>query len=162
VGECSLAELNQGNHSQKGNFKMGLMPGSSHATVGFVRFYALSSAAAKAGGDKLAQSCKLINHFGGKTDGEYKVPKRWALEKGLGFANLPLYGDPKVQEAINSWGDAELERQQAQLARSKEGLTRFWGAWDISAREQISAAVSGQVSVRQALTSMEKRWAELR
>ena len=43
-----------------------------------------------------------------------------------------------------------------------ERLTRFWGTWDISAREQISAAVSGQVGVQQALTSMEKRWAELR
>jgi multiple sugar transport system substrate-binding protein len=141
---------------------MALMPGSSHGTVGFVRFYALSSAAAKAGGDKVAQSCKLLNYFGGKTDGEYKVVKRWALEKGLGFANLPLYDDPQVQKAINTWGDAKLERQQAQLARSKEGLTRYWGTWDISAREQISAAVSGQVSVQQALTSMEKRWAELR
>jgi multiple sugar transport system substrate-binding protein len=162
LAKYNLAELNQGNHSQKGNFKMALMPGSSHGTVGFVRFYALSSAAVKAGKDKAAQSCKLLNYFGGKTDGTYKVVKRWALEKGLGFANLPLYDDPQVQQAINSWGDAKLERQQAQLARSKEGLTRFWGTWDISAREQISAAVSGQVGVQQALTSMEKRWAELR
>jgi len=162
LAKYNLADLNQGNHAQKGNFKTALMPGSSHETVGFVRFYALSSAAAKAGKDKLTQSCKLINYFGGKTDGEYKVVKRWALEKGLGFANLPLYEDPQIKEAINSWGDADLERQQAQLARPKEGLTRFWGAWDIGAREQISAAVSGQVSVQQALTNMEKRWAELR
>jgi multiple sugar transport system substrate-binding protein len=162
LAKYNLADLNQGNHTEKGNFKTALMPGSSHETVGFVRFYALSSAAAKAGGDKLSQSCKLINYFGGKSDGEYKVVKRWALEKGLGFANLPLYDDPKVQEAINAWGSADLERQQAELARPKEGLTRFWGAWDISAREQISGAVSGQVSAQQALVNMEKRWAELR
>src|SRR6266516_4136687 len=102
LAKYNLAELNQGNHSQKGNFKMALMPGSSHGTVGFVRFYALSSAAAKAGKDKTAQSCKLLNYFGGKTNGTYKVVKRWAVEKGLGFANLPLYDDPQVQQAINS------------------------------------------------------------
>ena len=36
-----------------------------------------------------------MNYFGGKTGGKYTVMKRWALEKGLGFANLPLYEDPR-------------------------------------------------------------------
>src|SRR2546429_2320076 len=29
---------------------------------------------------------KFLQYFGGKTDGKYLVPQRWALEKGLGFA----------------------------------------------------------------------------
>lgn len=162
LAKYNLAELNAGNHAQKGKFKMALMPGSAHATVGFVRFYALSAATAEEGGERLDNACAFLNFMGGKTGGEYTVAKRWALEKGLGFANLPLYEDPEVQQAIDAWGDAELERQQAELARSKEGLTPSWGTWDIHAREQLSAAVSGQVSVTEALARMEERWAELK
>jgi multiple sugar transport system substrate-binding protein len=161
LAKYNLAELNLGDHQEKCNFKMALMPGESHSTVGFVRFYALSSAAVEAGEQKVENACEFLNYFGGKTDGEYKVVKRWALEKGLGFANLPLYDDPEIQEAINSWGDADLERQQAEIAQTKEGLTPFWGTWDIYAREQINAAVGGQVSVTEALQNMADRWEQL-
>jgi multiple sugar transport system substrate-binding protein len=162
LAKYNLADLNQGNHREKGNFKMALMPGTSHSTVGFVRFYSLSSATVKAGKERTDKACKLLDYLGGKTDGELKVVKRWAVEKGLGFANLPLYEDQQVQQAIGAWGDAELERKQAEVARSKEGLTSYWGTWDLHTREQISAAVSGQVNTQQALKSMTDRWEELR
>ncbi|MGH8936446.1 MAG: ABC transporter substrate-binding protein [Acidimicrobiia bacterium] len=162
LAKYNLAELNQGQHEEKGNFKMALMPGDSHSTVGFVRFYALSQATVDQGEETVTAACDFLNYFGGKTDGEYKVPKRWALEKGLGFANLPLYEDPEVAEAINAWGDVELEREQAELARVKEGLAPWWGAWDIFARAQIHDAVLGQVPVQKALQSMEARWEEFR
>lgn len=162
LAKYNLAELNQGQHEEKGNFKMALMPGDSHSTVGFVRFYALSQATVGQGEDAVAAACDFLNYFGGKTEGEYKVPKRWALENGLGFANLPLYEDPEVAEAINAWGDVELEREQAELARVKEGLAPWWGAWDIFARAQIHDAVLGQVPVQEALQSMEARWEEFR
>src|SRR5207302_10205675 len=45
LAKYNLAELNAGQHEQKGNFRMALMPGDSHSTVGFVRFYALTKAA---------------------------------------------------------------------------------------------------------------------
>ena len=162
MAKYNLAELNLGNHEQKGNFKMALMPGTSNSTVGFVRFYALSAATVEEGGEKVQAACDFLNYFGGKTDGEYKVVKRWALEKGLGFANLPLYDDPQIQEAIDSWGDAELEKEQAELAQTKEGLTSYWGTWDIYAREQINGAVGGQVSVQEALQNMADRWTQLK
>jgi multiple sugar transport system substrate-binding protein len=162
MAKYNLAELNLGNHEQKGNFKMALMPGSTHSTVGFVRFYALSAATVEEGEEKIQAACDFLNYFGGKTDGEYKVVKRWALEKGLGFANLPLYEDAEIQEAIDSWGDAGLESEQAEIAQTKEGLTSFWGTWDIYAREQINGAVGGQVSVQEALQNMADRWAQLK
>jgi multiple sugar transport system substrate-binding protein len=161
LAKYNLAELNLGDHQEKGNFKMALMPGETHSTVGFVRFYALSSAAVDAGEQKVQSACDFLNYFGGKTEGEYEVVKRWALEKGLGFANLPLYDDPEIQEAINSWGDADLERQQAEIAQTKEGLTPFWGTWDIYAREQINAAVGGQIDATEALKNMADRWEQL-
>jgi multiple sugar transport system substrate-binding protein len=162
LAKYNLAELNQGQHSQKGNFKMALMPGSSHSTVGFVRFYALTKAAVAHGQGAITASCNFLQYFGGKTGGEYKVVKRWALEKGLGFANLPLYDDPQVSAAINAWGNVDLERQQAQVANVKEGLTPWWGQWDIYAREQIDNAVSGSSPPTQVLQNMTTKWAQLK
>jgi multiple sugar transport system substrate-binding protein len=162
LAKYNLAELNLGQHKQKGNFKMALMPGSTHSTVGFVRFYSLGKGAVDQGDAAVKAACKFMNYFGGKTGGQYLVMKRWALEKGLGFANLPLYDDPQVQQAINKWGDVALERKQAQLARVKEGLTPWWGAWDIYAREQIHAAILGRSTPKQALQKMADRWEQLR
>jgi multiple sugar transport system substrate-binding protein len=134
LAKYNLAELNGGAHDQAGNFKLALMPGESHSTVGFVRFYALTKDAVAEGQNTVDAACNFVNYFGGETDGEYKVVKRWALEKGLGFAQLPLYDDPEVAAAINAWGDVDLEREQAKIARVKEGLTPWWGAWDIYIR----------------------------
>jgi multiple sugar transport system substrate-binding protein len=162
LAKYNLAELNAGQHKEKGNFRMALMPGSQHSTVGFVRFYSLAKGAVDQGDAAVKASCEFMNYFGGKTGGEYLVMKRWALEKGLGFANLPLYDDPEVGQAINKWGNVDLERQQAQLARVKEGLTPWWGSWDIYAREQMHAALLGRSTPKQALQRMADRWEELR
>jgi multiple sugar transport system substrate-binding protein len=162
LAKYNLAELNGGQHKEKGNFRMALMPGRSHSTVGFVRFYSLSKGAVQQGPEAVNAACKFLEYFGGKTGGEYKVVKRWALEKGLGFANLPLYKDPQIAKAIDAWGDPDLERRQAELAQAKEGLTPWWGAWDIFARQQIHAAVLGELSPSEALASMADRWEQLK
>ena len=160
LAKYNLAELNGGQHEQKGNFRMALMPGSSHSTVGFVRFYALTKAAVNRHHEDAAG--KFLQYFGGKTNGKYLVVKRWALEKGLGFAQLPLYDDPEVKAAINAWGSVSLERQQAGLASVKEGLTPTWGTWDVFAREQIGNVISGSTSPRSALQNMAQKWSELK
>jgi multiple sugar transport system substrate-binding protein len=162
LAKYNLAELNGGAHDQAGNFKLALMPGETHSTVGFVRFYALTKDAVAAGPEAVGAACKFLEYFGGRTDGEYKVVKRWALEKGLGFAQMPLYDDSEVADTINAWGDANLEREQAEIARVKEGLTPWWGAWDILAREQIHSAVLGSVTPAEALQAMAEKWEELR
>ena len=162
LAKYNLAELNAGQHAQKGNFRMALMPGKEHSTVGFVRFYSLGKGAVDQGDAAVKAGCKFMNYFGGKTSGQYQVMKRWALERGLGFANLPLYEDPEVAKAINAWGDVELEREQAELARVKEGLTPWWGAWDIYAREQMHGSILGNSTPTQALQRMGDRWEELR
>jgi len=162
LAKYNLAELNLGDHPQKGNFKLALMPGESHSTVGFVRFYALTKDAVAGGPDALNAAWKFLQYFGAKTDGKYTVVKRWALEKGLGFAQLPLYDDAEVAAAINKWGNVELEREQAKVARVKEGLTPWWGQWDIYARGQIHDAVLGTITPEEALKNMADKWAELK
>ncbi len=160
LAKYNLAELNAGQHEHKGNFRMALMPGAAHSTVGFVRFYALSKAAVTRHHAEAAG--KFLQYFGGKTNGKYVVAQRWALEKGLGFAQLPLYDDPEIKKAINAWGNVALERQQAKLATVKEGLTPSWGTWDVYAREQIGSAAVGSITSRQALQNMAAKWAELK
>jgi multiple sugar transport system substrate-binding protein len=160
LAKYNLAELNAGQHEHKGNFKMALMPGAAHSTVGFVRFYPLSKAAVTRHHAEAAG--KFLQYFGGKTNGKYVVAQRWALEKGLGFAQLPLYDDPEIKKAINAWGNVALERQQAKLATVKEGLTPSWGTWDVYAREQIGSAAVGSITSRQALQNMAAKWAELK
>lgn len=162
LAKYNLAELNLGQHDQAGKFKLALMPGQSHSTVGFVRFYALTKDAEKEGPDTLNAAWKFLQYFGGKTDGEFKVVKRWALDKGLGFAQLPLYDDSEVAASINKWGDVKLEREQAKVARVKEGLAPWWGAWDIYARVQIHDAVLGTITPQEALKNMADKWAELK
>lgn len=160
LAKYNLAELNAGQHAQKGNFRMALMPGAAHSTVGFVRFYALTKAAVTRHHTEAA--AKFLQYFGGKTDGKYQVAQRWAVEKGLGFAQLPLYDDPQIDAAINAWGSVSLEKQQAKLARVKEGLTPSWGTWDVYAREQIGNAIVGSITSQKALQNMAAKWAELK
>jgi multiple sugar transport system substrate-binding protein len=162
LAKYNLAELNLGQHKERGNFRMALMPGTSHSTVGFVRFYAMSKHAVDRGDEAVKDAGQFLQYFGGKTGNKYAVVKRWALEKGLGFANLPLYSDPQVAKSINKWGNVNLERSQAKLAHAKEGLTPFWGVWDIYARQQLDAAILGQLTPRKALQSMADRWEQLK
>jgi multiple sugar transport system substrate-binding protein len=162
LAKYNLAELNLGQHKERGHFRMALMPGTSHSTVGFVRFYAMSDHAADRGDDVVKNAGAFLQFFGGKTNGQYTVVKRWAVDKGLGFANLPLYKDRQVAASINKWGNVGLEQRQAKLAHVKEGLTPFWGVWDIYARQQLDAAILGQTSPRKALQSMADRWKQLK
>jgi multiple sugar transport system substrate-binding protein len=162
LAKYNLAAVNTTDGAHKGQFKLALMPGATHETTGFVRFYTLTRHAVDRGAEALDAACKFLDYNGGKTDGVYVVQKRWAIEKGLGFAVLPLYDDPEVAASINSWGDVALEREQATKARIKEGLTAWWGTWDVFAREQIHNAVSGSTPPAEALQAMADKWTELR
>jgi multiple sugar transport system substrate-binding protein len=159
----NLAELNKpASSNYAGKFKMAMMPGTSHATEGYVRFYALSSQAVTRGPDVLSAAWKFLNYFGGKTNGQYVVVKRWAVQNGLGFGQLPLWGDADVQKAFNAWGDSTLLQQQAKLAWVKEGLTPFWGTWDVFTRAELQKAYLGQESTAAALNAIEAKWKELK
>lgn len=160
--QYNMAELNKpGSGDFAGQFRIALMPGTSHATVGYVRFYAMTPEAAKSP-ETLEAAWKFLSRFGGKTDGEYMVVKRWAVENGLGFAQLPLFQDADVREAFGSWGDVDLIQQQAELARSKEGMTPWYGTWDTFTRAEIHKAILGQQSIMDTLNNMAEQWNQLK
>jgi multiple sugar transport system substrate-binding protein len=161
--QYNMAELNKpASGDFAGQFKIALMPGSSHSTVGYVRFYAMTKKVVDAGPEYIAAACKFMDYFGGKTDGSYVVVKRWAVENGLGFAQLPLFEDKDVIAAFGKWGDVPTIKEQATLARSKEGLTSWYGSWDVFARAEIHKAILGQESSMDALNNMAKKWSELK
>lgn len=159
--QYNMAEVNkEGTGDYAGQFKIALMPGKSHNTVGYVRFYAMTPKAVAEG--KVEAVCKFMDYFGGKTNGNYEVVKRWAVENGLGFAQLPLFDDPDVVEAFGKWGDVPTIKQQAELARAKEGLTPWFGTWDVYARAEIHKAILGEQTTQQALDNMAAKWEELK
>jgi multiple sugar transport system substrate-binding protein len=160
--QYNMAELNKPESGEfAGKFKIALMPGDSHATVGYVRFYAMTSKAEEMGDAALACAWKFLEYFGGKTEGAYTVVKRWAVENGLGFAQLPLFDDPDVAEAFGKWGDVAVIKEQAKLARAKEGLTPWFGAWDVFTRAEIHKAILGEQATMDSLNNMAAKWTEL-
>ena len=161
--QYNMAEVNKPNSGDyAGMFKIALMPGPSHATVGYVRFYSLSPKIVEMGPEAVAAACTWLDYFGGKTDGTYVVVKRWAVENGLGFAQLPLFDDPDVIEAFGKWGDVPTIKAQAEIARSKEGLTTWYGAWDVFVRAEIHKAILGEVPIQDALNNMADEWNRLK
>jgi len=84
------------------------------------------------------------------------------VENGLGFAQLPLFDDAEVIEAFGKWGDVPTIKEQAKLARAKEGLTPWFGTWDVYARAEIHKAILGEQTVQQALDNMAAKWEELK
>jgi multiple sugar transport system substrate-binding protein len=161
--QYNMAELNKpGSGDYAGKFKIALMPGPSHSDVGYARFYAMTPKVVEGGPAYIDAACKFMDYFGGKTDGEYKVVKRWAVENGLGFAQLPLYDDPDVVAAFGKWGDVPTIKQQATLARAKEGMTPWYGSWDTFARAEIHKGILGEETSMVALQNMADKWNELK
>jgi multiple sugar transport system substrate-binding protein len=140
-----------------GQFAIALMPGTAQACLGFCKFYAMTSQAAADA--KLREAAwQFIEFMGG---GDYRVAKRWAVEKGLGFAQLPLFDDPDVQKAWSRWIDVDTFKTQAKLAINGT-QTEWLGMWSGFFRPLMAKAMVGESSVAETMDAGAKRWLELR
>ena len=150
-----LAAMNNPAAALSGEFDMTPMPGAKHGALGFAKFYCMTTQAAENPRRRNA-SWKFIEAFGG---GDYKVAKRWAVEKGLGFAALPLFDDPDVKAAWADWIDMEKFKAQAQLA--KNGTQTEWmGMWSEFFRPLMAKAMNGDSTVREVMNEGAKKWSE--
>ena len=158
------AELNKaGSGPNSGKFKMAPMPGDTHNTVGYVRFYAVTTQLTNRDANTVKSGDNFLQYFGGKVDGKISpVVKRWAVENGLGFGWKSLWDDAEVRTAFSSWGNPDMLRQNQQLARAKEGLTKYYPAWDVFTRGQLQKAYLSQMSTDAALNGMADRWNTLK
>jgi multiple sugar transport system substrate-binding protein len=159
---CELNNQQGSNHA--GSFKLALMPGSTHQTVGFVRFYALSSQTPKKGEKAMNAAWQFLDYFGGPgPDKNYPVVRRWAVEKGIGFAPLPLFKDPEIRASFEKWGDVALiEEICSKYAKVKQGLTPEFAEWDVYARGELQRAYLDQQSASNTARKLAAKWRELR
>ncbi len=152
-----IAAMNSPASPLKGQFNMTLMPGKTHACLGFAKFYCMTQQAAEDPARREAV-WTFIEAFGG---GDYRVAKRWAVEKGLGFAALPLMDDPDV---INAWKgqigiDMDKFKEQAKLA--KNGTQTEWmGMWSEFFRPLMAKGINGDASVAEVMDQGAAKWNE--
>jgi multiple sugar transport system substrate-binding protein len=159
----TVAEVNGPESGVAGKWKLAMMPGSSHATVGGARFYSMTSKAVERGDDVIQAAGKFLEYFGGAPDGQYTVTKRWAIENGLGFGITELYNDPDIVAAFGKWGDVPLMLEQDKLARFKDGQKAPWyGPWAQFMRTQVNQAMAGRVDAQGALDAMVQQWTSLK
>jgi multiple sugar transport system substrate-binding protein len=140
-----------------GQFALAPMPGGAHATLGFTKFYSITAEAAKDPA-RAEAAWKFVNYMAGKP---YKVAKRWAVEKGLGFGQIPLFDDPDVQAAWNKWIDSASLRQQVSSARAGT-WTEWTSVWSAYFRPLLAQAMVGEASVDEVMKSGAARWNDYR
>lgn len=148
-----LAEMNKEGNALAGQFDMVEMPGNAHGALGFAKFYCMTSQAAKDPVRRNA-SWKFIEAFGG---GNYKVAKRWAVEKGLGFAALPLFDDADVKDAWGGWIDMAKFKSQAKLAKN-DVQTEWKGMWSQFFRPLLAKAINGDATVKEVMDQGAAEW----
>ncbi|MFL5260283.1 MAG: ABC transporter substrate-binding protein [Hyphomicrobiales bacterium] len=140
-----------------GQFALAPMPGEAHSALGFTKFYSITAQAAKDPA-RAEAAWKFVNFMAGKP---YKIAKRWAVEKGLGFGQLSLFDDPDVKAAWNKWIDADTLKQQVATARG--GVWTEWTAvWTAYFRPLLAKAMVGEASVDEVMKAGAQRWNELR
>jgi multiple sugar transport system substrate-binding protein len=153
-----LAALNnKGEQPLAGQFALAPMPGEAHATLGFSKFYAVTSKTAE-DKERAAAAWKFINFMAGKP---YTIAKRWAVEKGLGFGQLPLFDDKDVTDAWGKWVDMDILKKQVSTAKS--GTWTEWSSmWAASFRPLLAKAMIGEESVDEVMKSGAKSWNDMR
>jgi multiple sugar transport system substrate-binding protein len=153
-----LAAMNNvGSQPLAGSFQLARMPGDAQATLGFAKFYAVTATTA-ADPERAAAAWKFVEFMAGKP---YTVAKRWAVEHGLGFGQMPLFQDQDVIKAWNGWVDMAVLGEQAASARS--GTWTEWTAvWSAQFRPLLASAMVGEITVEEAMSDGAARWNELR
>jgi len=160
-----LRTLNDPAQSQvAGKAKLMLMPRGdkgAHATVGWMRFYGLTSQARQ---DKArsAAAVQLMEWFGGKADGDYRFQKLLFLDVGAGFGVKSLFQDPEMRKAYEAFGDVDLIAQQQALAMKKDVVAPWFGEWNDLNGAAWQAAVVGKSTPEEALKRSADKWTELK
>lgn len=160
-----LRALNDPQQSQvAGQFKQAMMPmgaNGAHATVGWMRFYAMTPHAL-ATAERGENTAKLMEWFGGKADGDYRFQKTILKDLALGFGIKALYDDPDVRRDLNSYGDADLMARQQDLAHKKDTIAPWFGEWSDTNGTAWQQALLGKVTPAQALKTSAAKWSDLK
>jgi len=158
----NLAGLNNAATSPlAGEFELALMPGETHECYGFAKFYNMTQMAVDRGQEVIDSVGSFIQYFAGEVDGSYPVAKRWAVEQGLGFGQIPLLDDADVQAAYSQWLDTDLWRQQLELARARRQAV-WYGIWSETFHPLLGQALNGEISVDDLAQRSAEEWNSLK
>ncbi|WPB83416.1 ABC transporter substrate-binding protein [Sediminicoccus rosea] len=159
---------NPARFAEAGNFHLTLMPNggdaTGHETCGWVRMYALTSAAA---GNlrRLRNASAFMESFGGRDQtGEYTMAKRMLFGAGVPFCPTPLYRDPQVIDYVTRWslGGNLLLRQQLDAVRTKDTISPWFGNWQSLTDPLWRAMCQGTLAPQAGLTLATEAWTGLR
>lgn len=159
---------NPARYAQAGRFHLALMPNgpdaTRHETCGWVRMYALTSAAA---GNlrRLRNAVAFMGAFGGRDHtGEYSMAKRLLFGAGLPFCPTPLYQDPEVIEYVTRWtlGGNMVVRQQLDATRTKDTISPWFGNWQALTDPLWQAICQGTLDPGAGLALAAEAWSGLR
>ena len=140
-----------------GQFALAPMPGETHSTLGFAKSYVVTANAAT-DPERGEAAWKFVEFMAGKP---YGVAKRWAVEKGLGFGQLPLFEDQDVIAAWGKWADVEALGQQASIAKAGT-YTEYSSVWSAYFRPLLAQAMVGEAPVDEVMQAGAQRWNELK
>jgi multiple sugar transport system substrate-binding protein len=148
--------------AEAGNFTMIPMPGETGETLGFVRFYGLTTQVPERGDEVREAAASFLRHFGGPgDDGDWPVVKEWVRRWGLGFGYQSLFEDPEVRELFGEWTDVDVLEEISRNARARK-LSEWYPQWDVFTRGELQRAYLGQISTEEAVQSIAGQWDELR
>ena len=157
----NLAAMNNKGQPLAGQFELLKMPGSTGATLGYVRFYSVTTMAVERGDAVTSAAGKFIEAMGGAPDGTFSIPKKWAINRGLGFGVRPLFDDPEVVDAFSSWVNVPMLKEQQELAQTKREA-KWTGIWGDTMLRELSKAFAGEVTVAEAMKAAADKARELK
>ncbi len=145
-----------------GQIKMALVPGNGtlkSGSTGLIRFYSITSDCK----DK-DSAYELVKFLGYKDkNGDFYVAKKWALDFGLGFVQIPLFSDTDIQAEIATWGDPSIMQEQDEYVVPRfYRFTPWFQEWQTAAWEDLQKAVMGDESIDSILAGMADSAAELK
>jgi multiple sugar transport system substrate-binding protein len=144
-----------------GQLAMALVPGNEKVrsgTIGTIRLYGIAANTKNKEG-----AWELLKFLGYKDkNGEYFVPKKWALKFGLGFVQTDLFNDTEIQADINTWGSTDVIKEQDDYVIPRfYRFTPWFQEWQTVAWEDMQKAIMGEITIDQALEKMAKNAKDL-
>jgi multiple sugar transport system substrate-binding protein len=163
VADYNLKSMNDPEKSKNaGKFKNALIPGNGKTrsgTTSYVRLYSITADSK----DKAA-SWKLLQFLGGRdANNEYFVAKKWALNDGLGFAQLPLYDDPDIRNSLGKWTNPDVMAEQSKYSvnRGYRFLPHF-SDWQTETWAELQEMLMGDDYLGGDLEKLAAAWEDLR
>lgn len=148
--------------AEAGNFELAVMPGETGETLGFVRFYGVTSRVPERGEQARDAAASFLDYFGGPgPEGDYPVVRQWVERWGLGFGYESLFDDPDIREQFSEWVDVDTLEQVATTARARR-LSEWYPEWDVFTRAELQRAYLGETTADEAAQRIAEQWETLR